>query len=151
MFPPYFPIPTRLRPCQTQSTKRYGYFSFPFLARDAGRHLYADHHKLIDTGRFFKSSGSFQSRVQLKKSIPASYDRFQIALDSLSEQIVRRLLRRSLVDFALTCISSLLPRHFSKMTTKQSSPKNQPRRSSLRAPSRRPKTLLCQRHHQLLP
>jgi hypothetical protein len=60
--------------------------------------MYADHHKLIDTGRFFKSSGSFQSRVQLKKSIPASYDRFQIALDSLSEQIVRRLLRRSLVD-----------------------------------------------------
>ncbi|CRG83068.1 hypothetical protein PISL3812_00416 [Talaromyces islandicus] len=42
---------------------------------------------LIDTGRFFKSSGSFQSRVQLKKSIPASYDRFQIALDTLSEQI----------------------------------------------------------------
>ncbi|OKL55862.1 hypothetical protein UA08_08888 [Talaromyces atroroseus] len=42
---------------------------------------------LIDTGRFFKSSGSLQSRTHLKTSIPASYQRFQIALDTLSEQI----------------------------------------------------------------
>lgn len=84
------------------------------FASDAGRNriAYADHHKLIDTGRFFKSSGSFQARVQLNKSIPESYDRFQLALDKLSEQIVRRLLRRSPVYFALTWICSSSPRHF---------------------------------------
>ncbi|KUL86917.1 hypothetical protein ZTR_05334 [Talaromyces verruculosus] len=42
---------------------------------------------LIDTGSFFKSSGSLQSRAQLKASIPASYQRFQTALDTLTEQI----------------------------------------------------------------
>uniref|UniRef100_A0A093UUR9 Titin n=1 Tax=Talaromyces marneffei PM1 TaxID=1077442 RepID=A0A093UUR9_TALMA len=42
---------------------------------------------LIDTGRFFKSAGSLQSRAQLKASIPASYQRFQTALDTLTEQI----------------------------------------------------------------
>ncbi|EED14843.1 conserved hypothetical protein [Talaromyces stipitatus ATCC 10500] len=42
---------------------------------------------LVDTGRFFKSSGSLQSRAQLKASIPASYQRFQTALDTLTEQI----------------------------------------------------------------
>lgn len=50
--------------------------------------LHANTTQLIDTGRFFKSAGSLQSRAQLKASIPASYQRFQTALDTLTEQIV---------------------------------------------------------------
>ncbi|KAL1998278.1 hypothetical protein VTN02DRAFT_6489 [Thermoascus thermophilus] len=42
---------------------------------------------LIDTGRFFRSSGSMQSRTQLKRAIPSAHEQFQMALDSLSEQI----------------------------------------------------------------
>ncbi|KAA8651909.1 hypothetical protein EYZ11_007346 [Aspergillus tanneri] len=42
---------------------------------------------LIETGRFFRSQGSMQSRAQLKRSIPAAHEQFQCALDSLSEQI----------------------------------------------------------------
>ncbi|EYE95451.1 uncharacterized protein EURHEDRAFT_500139 [Aspergillus ruber CBS 135680] len=42
---------------------------------------------LIETGRFFRSSGSIQSRAQLKRSIPAAHEQFQFALDDLSEQI----------------------------------------------------------------
>ncbi|OJZ88300.1 hypothetical protein ASPFODRAFT_205428 [Aspergillus luchuensis CBS 106.47] len=42
---------------------------------------------LIETGRFFKTGGSMQSRAQLKRSIPTAHEKFQSALDSLSEQI----------------------------------------------------------------
>ncbi|PWY77363.1 hypothetical protein BO70DRAFT_363302 [Aspergillus heteromorphus CBS 117.55] len=42
---------------------------------------------LIETGRFFKSGGSMQSRAQLKRSLPAAHEQFQSALDELSEQI----------------------------------------------------------------
>ncbi|KAI9923577.1 hypothetical protein ASPWEDRAFT_504431 [Aspergillus wentii DTO 134E9] len=42
---------------------------------------------LIETGRFFRSAGSMQSRAQLKRSLPAAHEQFQLALDSLSEQI----------------------------------------------------------------
>ncbi|KAL1969293.1 hypothetical protein VTN77DRAFT_9485 [Rasamsonia byssochlamydoides] len=42
---------------------------------------------LVDTGRFFRSSGSMQARAQLKAAIPAAYENFQLALDNLSEQI----------------------------------------------------------------
>ncbi|EAW07643.1 uncharacterized protein ACLA_023570 [Aspergillus clavatus NRRL 1] len=38
-------------------------------------------------GRFFRAGGSMQARSRLKKSIPASHERFQTALDDLSEQI----------------------------------------------------------------
>jgi hypothetical protein len=43
---------------------------------------------LIETGRFFRSSGSLQSRMQLKKTLPTTYDEFQASLDTLSKQIV---------------------------------------------------------------
>jgi hypothetical protein len=49
---------------------------------------YANSLKLVDTGRFFRSSGSMQSRAQLKAALPSAYDNFQLALDNLSEQIV---------------------------------------------------------------
>ncbi|GLA02714.1 hypothetical protein AnigIFM60653_002239 [Aspergillus niger] len=42
---------------------------------------------LIETGRFFKTGGSMQSRAQLKRSIPTAHEKFQSALDNLSEQI----------------------------------------------------------------
>ncbi|OOG00915.1 hypothetical protein ASPCADRAFT_202742 [Aspergillus carbonarius ITEM 5010] len=42
---------------------------------------------LVETGRFFKTGGSMQSRAQLKRSIPTSHENFQNALDNLSEQI----------------------------------------------------------------
>ncbi|KKK20758.1 hypothetical protein P175DRAFT_0491127 [Aspergillus ochraceoroseus IBT 24754] len=42
---------------------------------------------LIETGRFFRSGGSLQSRAQLKRAIPAAHEQFQCALDNLSEQI----------------------------------------------------------------
>ncbi|KAL4766348.1 uncharacterized protein BDW70DRAFT_2767 [Aspergillus foveolatus] len=42
---------------------------------------------LIETGRFFQHKGSLQSRVQLKRTIPAAQEQFQSALDNLSEQI----------------------------------------------------------------
>ncbi|KAE8378886.1 hypothetical protein BDV26DRAFT_260758 [Aspergillus bertholletiae] len=42
---------------------------------------------LIETGRFFRSGGSTQSRAQLKRSIPVAHEQFQCALDNLSEQI----------------------------------------------------------------
>ncbi|PYI08617.1 hypothetical protein BO78DRAFT_310284 [Aspergillus sclerotiicarbonarius CBS 121057] len=42
---------------------------------------------LVETGRFFKTGGSMQSRAQLKRSIPTSHEQFQSALDNLSEQI----------------------------------------------------------------
>lgn len=49
----------------------------------------ADHTKLIDTGRFFRTSGSLPARTQLKASLPEAYDKFQTALDSLLQQVVR--------------------------------------------------------------
>ncbi|KAK2755113.1 hypothetical protein FQN54_006642 [Arachnomyces sp. PD_36] len=42
---------------------------------------------LVETGRFFRSSGSVQSRNQLKRGLPSTHEQFQSALDSLSEQI----------------------------------------------------------------
>ncbi|KAL3480379.1 hypothetical protein BJX99DRAFT_220696 [Aspergillus californicus] len=42
---------------------------------------------LIETGRFFRSGGSAQSRTQLKRVVPAAHEQFQSALDNLSEQI----------------------------------------------------------------
>ncbi|OJJ49825.1 hypothetical protein ASPZODRAFT_128356 [Penicilliopsis zonata CBS 506.65] len=42
---------------------------------------------LIETGRFFRSNGSLQSRAQLKRTLPAARDQFHDALDQLSEQI----------------------------------------------------------------
>lgn len=42
---------------------------------------------LIETGRFFRSGGSTQSRAQLKRSVPVAHEQFQSALDNLSEQI----------------------------------------------------------------
>ncbi|KAJ9403979.1 hypothetical protein DTO045G8_8260 [Paecilomyces variotii] len=42
---------------------------------------------LIETGRFFRSSGSMLSRTQLKRAIPPAHEQFQNALDNLSEQI----------------------------------------------------------------
>ncbi|KAL4809440.1 hypothetical protein BDV18DRAFT_80534 [Aspergillus unguis] len=42
---------------------------------------------LIETGRFFRSGGSLQSRAQLKRVLPQSQGEFQCALDNLSEQI----------------------------------------------------------------
>ncbi|KAE8349192.1 hypothetical protein BDV28DRAFT_141706 [Aspergillus coremiiformis] len=42
---------------------------------------------LIETGRFFGSGGSTQSRAQLRRSIPVAHEQFQSALDNLSEQI----------------------------------------------------------------
>ncbi|KAL2865411.1 uncharacterized protein BJX67DRAFT_184277 [Aspergillus lucknowensis] len=42
---------------------------------------------LIETGRFFRSGGSLQSRAQLKRALPAAHEQFQSALDNLSEQI----------------------------------------------------------------
>ncbi|KAL3456905.1 hypothetical protein BJX64DRAFT_293671 [Aspergillus heterothallicus] len=42
---------------------------------------------LIETGRFFRSQGSLQSRAQLKRVLPAAHEQFQSALDTLSEQI----------------------------------------------------------------
>jgi hypothetical protein len=44
--------------------------------------------QLIEIGRFFRASGSMQSRVQLKRTLPAAHEQFQSALDNLSEQIV---------------------------------------------------------------
>ncbi|RHZ55333.1 uncharacterized protein CDV56_107711 [Aspergillus thermomutatus] len=38
-------------------------------------------------GRFFRAGGSTQSRARFKKAIPAAHERFQAALDDLSEQI----------------------------------------------------------------
>ncbi|PGG99345.1 hypothetical protein AJ80_09383 [Polytolypa hystricis UAMH7299] len=43
---------------------------------------------LIETGRFFRASGSMQARVQLKRNLPATHEQFQSALDNLSEQIL---------------------------------------------------------------
>ncbi|KAL2841567.1 hypothetical protein BJY01DRAFT_8315 [Aspergillus pseudoustus] len=42
---------------------------------------------LIETGRFFRSQGSLQSRAQLKRTLPVAHEQFQSALDNLSEQI----------------------------------------------------------------
>ncbi|KAI1931151.1 hypothetical protein LOZ65_001350 [Ophidiomyces ophidiicola] len=42
---------------------------------------------LIETGRFFRSSGSLQSRAQLKRNFPDVHEQYQSALDALSEQI----------------------------------------------------------------
>ncbi|KAL2828441.1 hypothetical protein BDW59DRAFT_143119 [Aspergillus cavernicola] len=42
---------------------------------------------LIETGRFFRSGASLQSRAQLKRTIPAAHEQFHSALDNLSEQI----------------------------------------------------------------
>ncbi|OJD10740.1 hypothetical protein ACJ73_09711, partial [Blastomyces percursus] len=43
---------------------------------------------LIETGRFFRSSGStMRSRTQLKRTLPLAHEQFQQALDDLSEQI----------------------------------------------------------------
>ncbi|KAL4873678.1 hypothetical protein BDV12DRAFT_159407 [Aspergillus spectabilis] len=42
---------------------------------------------LIETGRFFRSGASLQSRAQLKRALPAAHEQFQSALDNLSEQI----------------------------------------------------------------
>ncbi|KAL3494719.1 hypothetical protein BJX62DRAFT_26578 [Aspergillus germanicus] len=42
---------------------------------------------LIETGRFFRSQGSLQSRAQLKRALPAAHEHFQSALDNLSEQV----------------------------------------------------------------
>ncbi|KAL2803295.1 hypothetical protein BJX63DRAFT_77633 [Aspergillus granulosus] len=42
---------------------------------------------LIETGRFFRSQGSLQSRAQLKRVLPVAHEQFQTALDNLSEQI----------------------------------------------------------------
>ncbi|KAL4790864.1 hypothetical protein BDV19DRAFT_371601 [Aspergillus venezuelensis] len=42
---------------------------------------------LIETGRFFRSEGSLQARVQLKRNLPAAQEQFNSALDTLSEQI----------------------------------------------------------------
>lgn len=39
-------------------------------------------------GRFFRAGGSTQARARFKKTIPAAHERFQAALDDLSEQIV---------------------------------------------------------------
>lgn len=44
--------------------------------------------QLIETGRFFRSKGSMQSRAQLKRTMPACREQFNLALDDLSEQIV---------------------------------------------------------------
>jgi hypothetical protein len=44
--------------------------------------------KLIETGRFFRSSGSMRSRARLRWAIPDAHERYQMALDDLSEQIV---------------------------------------------------------------
>ncbi|WEW61689.1 hypothetical protein PRK78_007181 [Emydomyces testavorans] len=45
------------------------------------------HQTLIETGRFFRSGGSLQSRAQLKRNLPAVLEQYQLALDNLSEQI----------------------------------------------------------------
>ncbi|EAS27821.1 uncharacterized protein CIMG_09025 [Coccidioides immitis RS] len=42
---------------------------------------------LIETGRFFRTCGSLQSRTQLKRNFPAVHEQYQSALDDLSEQI----------------------------------------------------------------
>ncbi|KAL4875375.1 hypothetical protein BJY04DRAFT_211398 [Aspergillus karnatakaensis] len=42
---------------------------------------------LIETGRFFRSRASLQSRAQLKRALPVAHEQFQSALDNLSEQI----------------------------------------------------------------
>jgi len=42
---------------------------------------------LIETGRFFRSSGSATAKAHLKRTIPDTHQQFQMALDSLSEQI----------------------------------------------------------------
>ncbi|KAI9369262.1 hypothetical protein BJX61DRAFT_163333 [Aspergillus egyptiacus] len=42
---------------------------------------------LIETGRFFRSEGSLQSKAQLKRALPPAHEKFQSALDDLSEQI----------------------------------------------------------------
>ena len=44
--------------------------------------------QLLDTGRLFRKSGSLPATAHLQRSIPANYESFQCALDSLSEQIV---------------------------------------------------------------
>jgi hypothetical protein len=43
---------------------------------------------LVEMGRFFRAGGSTQARARFKKTIPAAHERFQAALDDLSEQIV---------------------------------------------------------------
>ncbi|KAH8704055.1 hypothetical protein BGW36DRAFT_370494 [Talaromyces proteolyticus] len=67
---------------------------------------------LIDTGRFFKTSGSIYSRAQLKTSIPASYERFQTALDNLSEQIF--------------IAKAFLEKDYEGITAKRTAPKAEP-------------------------
>ncbi|GFF58280.1 hypothetical protein IFM46972_11058 [Aspergillus udagawae] len=42
---------------------------------------------LVEMGRFFQAGGSTQARARFKKTIPAAHERFQAALDDLSEQI----------------------------------------------------------------
>ncbi|KAF4168308.1 hypothetical protein CNMCM6936_002764 [Aspergillus lentulus] len=42
---------------------------------------------LVEMGRFFRAGGSTQARARFKKTIPAAHERFQAALDDLSEQI----------------------------------------------------------------
>ncbi|OJI97316.1 hypothetical protein ASPVEDRAFT_36731 [Aspergillus versicolor CBS 583.65] len=42
---------------------------------------------LVETGRFFKSDGSLQARAQMKRNLPVAHEKFQSALDHLSEQI----------------------------------------------------------------
>ncbi|PYH99327.1 hypothetical protein BO71DRAFT_394396 [Aspergillus ellipticus CBS 707.79] len=42
---------------------------------------------LIETGRFFRSGGSMQSRAQIRRALPVAEEQFQSALDDLSEQI----------------------------------------------------------------
>lgn len=73
---------------------------------------------LIDTGRFFKSSGALQTRSQLKSSIPISYQRFQTALDTLSEQIF--------------IAKAFLEKDYENITARKTAPK--PEAESLPAP-----------------
>ncbi|KAF9882722.1 hypothetical protein FE257_005496 [Aspergillus nanangensis] len=42
---------------------------------------------LVETGRFFRSGASTHSKAQLKRSIPIAHEKFQSALDELSQQI----------------------------------------------------------------
>lgn len=50
--------------------------------------IHANLNQLVETGRFFKSDGSLQSRAQMKRNLPVAHEKFQSALDHLSEQIV---------------------------------------------------------------
>ncbi|KAK2813405.1 hypothetical protein FQN50_000721 [Emmonsiellopsis sp. PD_5] len=67
---------------------------------------------LIETGRFFRASGSVRSRAQLKKNIPAAHDQFQSALDNLSEQIVRPIPPFLLIFSLLTSSSQFIAKAF---------------------------------------